>query len=182
MYPEPLNVPTTGLGTSAPTVGAIAITPLLAQVAHLWDVRRPFETHAEQWPQEERAKLVQSATMPPTTLLEIQSSHLPWKIEVRPMTPNIQVTVLDVLATIYAALRPQITRGEWDRFDTAGRQQTVAARSVRVQECDSARQADELYHHPRRIDSLGEFTLFAGLVPAPQQGPNSFKLKLKRRR
>lgn len=182
VYPEALNAPTTGLETGAPTVGTIAVNPLLAPLTLLWDVRRPFETLAEQWPQGERAKLGQSATMPPTTLLEIQSPHLPWRIEVRPMTQNLQVIVFDVLAAIHAALKPQITRGEWDRFDTAGKQQTVAARSARIQECDSARQADELYNHPRRIDSLGEFTLFAGLIPAPQQGPNCFKIKLKRRR
>jgi len=182
VYPGSSNAPTPRLGTDAPPVGVIEVNPLLAPAMGSWDVRRPFETQAAQWPQEERAKLGQNATMPPTTLLEIQSSHLPWKIEVRPKTPNLQITVLDVLVTIYAALKPEITRGEWNRFDTAGRQQTVAARNIRVQECGLALQADELYKHPRRVDSLGEFALFAGLIPTPRRGPNTLKLKLRRRR
>ena len=182
LYPEALNATTPGLGSDALPVGAIAVNPLLAPTVLSWDVRRPFVPYVEEWPQQEREKLSQHATMPPTALLEIQSLHLPWKVEVRPRMPNLHVTVLDVLAAIHAALKPQITRGEWDRFDLVGKRQTVAARNVRVQEYDPARQAEEMYEHPRRIDYLGESTLFAGLIPAPRRGPNTLKLKLGRRR
>jgi hypothetical protein len=96
--------------------------------------------------------------------------------------PNLHITVFDILATVYAALKPQITPGEWERFDTVRKRLTVAARDLRVQEYEPGRQADEMFNHPRRIDSLGELTRFAGLTPAPRRGPESFDLKLKRRR
>lgn len=191
VYPEPfqehLNAVTPGLETNTPSVGALVVNPLLAPANPLlasikWDIRLPFDTYVEQWPQAERAKLAQSATLPPAVLLELQSPHLPWKIEVRPRTPVLHITVFDVLATIHAALEARIAPGEWDQFDTVGKRVIVAARGLRVQEYDPARQADEMYNHPRRIDSLGEFTRFAGLVPAPQRGLNSLDLKLKRRR
>lgn len=182
VYPDPLplGAVTPSLGTNIPPVGALVVNPLLTLVA--WDLRRPFETHVEQWPPTERAKFKQSVTLQSRILLEIRSPRLPWKIEVRPRTPDIYVAVSEVLAAIHAALGSQITPGEWDRFDTAWKRSTVAARALRVQEYEPALQADEMYKHPRRIDSLGEFTQFAGLVPAPQRGPNCLDLKLKRRR
>lgn len=186
VYPEPfqapLNAVTPGLGINAPPVGAIIVNPLLAPVVLSWDVGRSFETLVEQWPQAELARLAQSATQPPQELIEIQSPHLPWKIEVRPRTPNVHVTVFDMLTTIYAALKLHITPDEWDQFNTVGKQDIVAARGLRVQEYDPVRQVDEMYDYPRRIDSLGELTRFAGLVPAPRRGPRSLDLKLKRRR
>lgn len=189
VYPEglPSNAVTPSLGTGIPPAGALVVNPLLTPVNPLlvpvvWDIRHPFDTHAEQWPPTERAKLKWSATLPPQILLEIRSPRLPWKIEVRPRTPDIHITVSEMLAAIHSALGSQITPGEWGQFDTAWKRSTVAARDLRVHEYDPARQADEMYKHPRRIDSLGEFTQFAGLVPAPQQGPNCLDLELNRRR
>lgn len=185
VYPEPFEMPTNavtpGLGTNAPPDGSLALNPLLVPAALLWDVGRPVETHAQHWPQAERDKLSQSATWPPVGRLGLQSPHLPWRIEALPRTPNIHVTVFDVLATIYVALRLQITPGEWDRFDTGEKSVIVGARGVRVRECDPDPQLDELYAHPRRIDTLGERTRFAGLILAPHRGPDSLDLELKRR-
>jgi len=185
LYPGPLEEALSAVtldpeGDARP-VAAIVLNPLLAPATISWeiDVSRPFE--AEHWPQAERDKLTQSATRPPDRQLDIQSPHLPWRIEVQARTPNLFVTVLDVLVAIQAALKLEITPEEWDLFGHARRCSTIATRGVRVENYyDSARRVDEMYRHPRRIDSLGEFTRFAGLVPAPGPSPTSFSLKLKR--
>ena len=185
VYPEPFETPsdaiTPGLGTNAPPVSSLVLNPLLAPATLLWDVGRPVETYAEHWPQAERDKLSQRATWPPVGRLGLQSPHLPWRIEVLPRTPNIHVTVFDVLATIYMALRLQITPGEWEQFHIVEKSSIVAARGVRVRECDPNRQVDDMFQHPRRIDTLGERTRFAGLILAPHRGPDSLDLELKRR-
>ena len=186
VYPEsleaPLNAVVPGLGTSNPLVGALALHPSLSPSILSWDVRRPFVSYAQQWPQAGRGPLSHSATRPPTTELDIQSPHLPWRIVVCPRTPNLQITVFDVLATVHETLLPEIALGEWDQFDTVWKRAIVAEKEARVQQCSSSRSTDEKFYHPRRIDALGEFTRFVGLVPAPQRGPHSFDLKLERRR
>ena len=186
VYPEPFETPTNtitpGLGTNVPQDGALILNPLLVAATISWDVRHPFRTCVEQWPQAERDRVAQSATLPPTRRLEFRSRYLPWGIEVLPGTSNLCVTVFDVLATIELALRPQITPEEWNTLNTAWKQMIVAARATRAQEYDPDRQANEMYKHPRRVDCLGEFTQFEGLVPAPRRSPDSLDLKLKRRR
>lgn len=180
VFPEPLEEP---LGAVALTVGTVTVHPILATPAPLsWDVKCPLGTLGAQWSREVRRQLGQSATSPPSTRLEIQSPHLPWRIEVRPKTPNIHVTVLDLLAAVQEALEPHIAPAEWARFSVARKDWTVATRSARVMEYDPGRRADGMYHHPRRIDSLGEFTQFGGLVLAPGRGPGCLDLKLERRR
>jgi len=124
--------------------------------------------------------LGQSATHPPEPQLEILSPHLPWRIEVRARATDIFVTVFDVLVAIRVTLKQEITREEWEQFGHGKKDSILAARSVRAQNYESARQVDEMYRHPRRIDALGEFTRFAGLVPAPGRSPTSFDLKFER--
>ena len=183
VYLEPLQTDavTPRFGRNAPTV-AISLNSLFAPSALLWDVRHPLETLEGRLPQDVRVKLGQNATQPPSARLEIRTPHLPWRIEVRPKTPNLCVTVLDVLVTIRGALKLQITPGEWARFSTIRKTLTLAERSSRVLEYDQGRRADGLYNHPLRMDSLGEFTQFGGLVRAPGRGPGSLDLKLERRR
>jgi hypothetical protein len=181
--PEPLsetpsNNATPRIGTNTPSVGALPINPLLAPATLPWDIRLPLESYLECCTQAQRAKLAESATQPPATRLELQSPQLPWRIEIRPRTPSLFVTVYDVLLTIQADLKLQITPEEWEQFEDAGKRLIVAARGARAQGCDPSKQVDELYNRPRRIDSLREFTRFAGLVPAPQRTSNSFDLKL----
>jgi hypothetical protein len=48
--------------------------------------------------------------------------------------------------------------------------------------CEPNRALDERYHHPRRVDTLGEVSGFAVLVPAPRRGPLHLNLEVARRR
>jgi hypothetical protein len=185
VYPEPFEISTNAVtshsGTNAPTVGSLALNPLLASAMLSWDVNCPLETLVGQLPQDVQHRMGQSATLPPSTRLGIQSPHLPWRIEIRPRTPNILITVLDVLATVQKALGHQITPGEWGRFTTARKTITVAGRSSRVLEYDPGHRVDGMYNHPLRIDLLGELTRFGGLVPAPGRGPRCLDLKFEPR-
>jgi len=183
VYPEPFEAPSNVMpntGTNAPPAGPLQVNPLLAPATISWDVRLPFKSHVERWTQAERAKLAESATIPPTGRLELQSPQLPWRISVRPSTPNVFVTVYDVLSTIQESLEPQITRQEWKLFNYTNKCMILTARGTRVKNYQPGCQADEFYNHPRRVDSLGEFTWFAGLTPAPRQG--SVDLGFRRRR
>ena len=179
----PSTAVTPHLGRNIPAVGALALIPLLAAatISWTWDVRFPVEVLEKHWVRAQQDVLEQSATRPPATLLHIRSPHLPWKVEIRPRTPNLFVTVYDVLSTIHGVLEPRITPQEWKRFEPIGKRVIVAERETRVRSYAPDRQVDEAFNHPRRIDSLGEFTRFAGLIPAPQRGPNEFDLKFKRR-
>ena len=165
-----------------PPAGALVHPLLAAPITPCWDLRIPIKAYVTQWTHTSRNQLADNATHPPTTRLELLSPHLPWRIEVRPRTPNIIVTVYDVLATVQAALRLEITPEEWAQFELTGKRLIVAARNSRIQEYDPGRQADEAFDRPRRIDSLGEFTRLVGLVPVPQRGPGSFDIQFERRR
>ena len=182
VYPEPLTPAvnaTPGMATNVPPLGAPVVHPLLIGRPTLtWDVRVPIQAHAAHWNQPELDKLAESATHPPTTELSLQSPHLPWEIRVRPKAPNVFVTVYDLLATIQAALKPEITLQEWARFGRAGKRSVVAAKRIRIRECGPDEQVEEEFRHPRRIDVLRNLTLFAGLVPTPHC---SFDLKFERR-
>ena len=184
VYPDPLDTTgdpiTSGLETPNPPTGSPALNPMLAPGALPWDVRRSFPTHARDWRQLEINKLAEPATSPPMARLEIRSPQLPWNIEVRPTIPNLYVTVYDVLATLNKALETQITKGEWGQFNDQRKYAILVARIHRVQQHDFSRGLDDLYRHPRRVDSLGERTQFAGLAPAPYRGSDSFDLKFVR--
>lgn len=174
---DPLIPP---LGTPTQPVGPYVVNALLAPATIPWDVRRSFQTHSDGWHQEELVKLSQSGTLPPIASMEIQSPGLPWMIKVHPKTPNTHITVFDVVAAIYATLKHRIARGEWELLGDQQKEVILMARNERVQGYDFSRAVDELYNHPRRVDALGEFTKFAGLVPTPQRGPNSFELRFDR--
>ena len=183
IYPEPFETPPNDAmpnqGTMTPPAGPLAVNPLLAPATLSWDVRHPLKYQMECWTLDQRTKLAESATLPPTGRLELQSPHLPWRIRIGPSTPSVFVTVYDVLSTIQEVLGSRIAREEWHLFEDASKLTILGARATRVQSYNPGYQADELYNHPRRVDSLGEFTQFAGLVPAPRLA--SLDLEFKRR-
>jgi len=184
VFPEPFeeapsqNVMSNG-GTNAPPAGALFVNPLLAPSTLSWDVRLPFNHHVEHWTQAQRAKLAESATLPPMTRLEIQSPQLPWRIRIRPGAPGLFVSVHDVLYTIQEVLDFQITWREWELFRDATKSLVLVAKDARIQSCHPGRRLDERFKHPRRIDSLGGSTRFAGLTPATRRARNSLDLEFR---
>lgn len=160
---------------------SLTLNPVLGPAALPWDVRRSFRTHVKDWHQREVAKLAKPATFPPAVRLEIQSPQLPWRVEVRPSSPNLHVTVYDVLAVLHRSLKTEITKVEWERLNDTRKHSVLVARGLRAQEYEFDRTLDEFYRHPRRVDFLGECIQFAGLVPAPYRGWDSFDLEFVRR-
>jgi len=183
VYPEPFETPSRSVtpngATNAPPAGPIVANPLLAPATLSWDLRIPLKSHVGRWTPAQRIRLTESATQPPTGRLELQSPQLPWRINIRPTTPGVFVTVYDVLFTIQESLGSRINWEEWEHFEDATKREILTARGARVHSYHSSCQADELFKRPRRVDCLGEFTWFAGLTPAPRQA--SLDLGFKRR-
>ncbi|KAF9787768.1 hypothetical protein BJ322DRAFT_577939 [Thelephora terrestris] len=171
LYPDPLpetprrSAVTPSLETRRPPAGSQPLnlnnTLIPAGAAHQWDVRRPFGSIVEDWSGTTTDRLAESATSPPTSRLELVSPQLPWTISVLPKIPNVFITVFDVPATIHASLRAEITPGEWGEFTEAQKKLTLHAKRHRIQECEPNRALDERYHHPRRVDTLGEVSELA---------------------
>ena len=167
--------------TQVQSTGPVALNSFLVPAFAGWDLRRSHKGYLRGWSQANLDQLASPATFPPTPWLEVRSPHLPWRIEVRPKTPGVFVTVFDVVATIQVALKTEITPVEWGRFGEATKHAVLTAKGNRVRLYDFGRTLDEAYRHPRRVDTLGEGTQFAGLVPAPHRGGQSFDLHLVRR-
>ena len=187
VHPEPFETPSktgaprSGTKASSTAVGAPLLHPLLTLATFPWDVRNPLQSCIHHWAQLERNQLGESATTPPTTWLDIRSPHIPWRIEIRPNTPNPFITVYDAMSAIQAALMPEICPEEWRQFESAGKHLVLTTRDARVRSCDPEQRLDEAFNHPRRIDSLGELTRFGGLTPTPRRTPNSFDVEFRRR-
>lgn len=185
-HPEPLKAQSSAavpsLGTSTQPAGSHSLNQVLMPAdAQRWDVRLPFGTYAQNWRRVATDRLAEPATFPSVAQLKIFSPQLPWAISVRPTTPGVFVSVFDVLAAVYASLRVGITQGEWERLSDAHKTLALRAKQDRILECEASRALDEGFHHPRRVDALGEVTRFAGLVPAPHRGPHAFNLEFVRR-
>jgi hypothetical protein len=180
LYPGPHETPG---GRFSPIGAELVLNPLLAwgMIQWEWDTRRSFQTYIRSFPQGDIQALALPATSPAAARLEIRSPQIPWRVEVRPQTPNLQITVFDVVAAVHIALRTQLTPAEWEQLGDGHKNAILAARNGRVRLHDFNRALDELYCHPRRVDTLGEATIFAGLVPAPHRSPYSFDLKFVRR-
>lgn len=186
-YPEPLDVTGDRIipssGASTPPAGSLALNPLLTPASLHWDVRHSLKTHVKDngWRQREVNRLAEPATFPPVARLEIRSPQLPWRVVVFPRTPNVFITVYDVLVTIYKTLKTRIAPGEWERFDDGRKYSILDSKNRRAQEYEFGRKLDECYDHPRRVDFLGECSQFVGLVPTPYRSSNSFDLEFVRR-
>jgi hypothetical protein len=92
----------------------------------------------------------------PTRHMRLLSKSFPWQIDI--MTPT-NVTCEDVWESLYAALQQPIVDSEWGFIikDAKQREAMEAAMKKRI-ESDS--NADK---RPKRIDYLGNVTLFKGL-------------------
>lgn len=161
-----------------PPVG-LQIHPLLASSSHAGLSQRPFVWDLRDLPSNivscelshdsaypiPAASLAIAAITPPTDHVEIHCMQLPWKLTVTPSQrfKNIHVTVGDVMSELYNVLRLQISQEE---FKTACRgnleyQKTIeAAYERRVTWSQSP--TEERSKGIRRIDVLGDCTIFAG--------------------
>ncbi|KAF9030216.1 hypothetical protein BDZ89DRAFT_679523 [Hymenopellis radicata] len=116
---------------------------------------------------------LEPAVTPPRATMILQSSRLPWKVHVEMPAMDLEVTVQDVVASLYSALRMPVTETEANFYGEAKARSIQAAFSRRVQNMGER----EKQRGPRRIDFLSRNTRFLGLVPT-ESDPNIWKICL----
>ncbi|KAI0695702.1 hypothetical protein BC835DRAFT_1272925 [Cytidiella melzeri] len=161
-----------------PSPSGILVNPLVASPSHAGASQRPFVWDLRDRPSEisshsaydpaypiPAASLSLAATTPPAHRLEIRCTYLPWKITVTPSQRfnNIYVTVGDIMSELYNCLRLQISQEEFNMAcggNPEYKHQIEAAYDRRVARSRSPR--EEKMKGIRRVDLLGDFTVFAG--------------------
>ncbi|KAJ7473164.1 hypothetical protein B0H11DRAFT_1658292, partial [Mycena galericulata] len=100
---------------------------------------------------------------PPQISLSIGTPHLPWSITVSASNGRY-VTILDVLITLYHALRTNVTAAEFNALGTQNRMRRVTAayehRYLRLEGHHGY--TEEKVHGVKRVDFLMGFTRFRG--------------------
>ncbi|KAI0089484.1 hypothetical protein BDY19DRAFT_942509 [Irpex rosettiformis] len=162
-----------------PSPAGLQVNPLIATGSHAGASQRPFVWDLRDRPSDiapqsssydsaypiPASSLALAATTPPAYRLEIRCTQLPWKFTVTPSQrfKNVCVTVGDVMSELYNALRLQISQEEYHMAcgrNPQYRQQVEASYERRVARSKSPR--EERAKGIRRIDLLGDYTLFAG--------------------
>lgn len=118
------------------------------------------------------------ATTPPIPSMVIRCSHLPWTITILP-TNTKYVTVRDVFDGIYRSLRHGVLEAEFQCLPSAEARYSVNnAYTRRYKRLDDL-QARELEKSKglKRVDFLGERTLFTGLS-STMEGPHVWFLSV----
>ncbi|KAF7343668.1 hypothetical protein MSAN_01946500 [Mycena sanguinolenta] len=114
------------------------------------------------------ARLLKPAVYPPRPTISLVTPHLPWTLAIPPGTNAKYVTVLDVLTSIYLALRVNVTAKEFAALHTAEMMQRVTAaytqRYRRLRSYD-AEYALEKAEGVKRVDFLMGYTKFCGIAP-----------------
>ncbi|KAI0088435.1 hypothetical protein BDY19DRAFT_950952 [Irpex rosettiformis] len=162
-----------------PSPAGLQVNPLIATASHAGASQRPFVWDLRNRPSDiapqsssydsaypiPASSLALAATTPPAYRLEIRCTQLPWKFTVTPSQrfKNVCVTVGDVMSELYNALRLQISQEEFHVAcggNPQYRQQVEASYERRVARSKSPR--EERAKGIRRIDLLGDYTLFSG--------------------
>jgi len=118
------------------------------------------------------------ATTPPIPSMVIRCPHLPWTITILP-TNTKYVTVRDVFDGIYRSLRLAVLEAEFQSLPSAEARYSVNnAYTRRYKRLDDPK-AHELEKSKglKRVDFLGERTLFTGLS-STMEGPHIWFLSV----
>lgn len=118
------------------------------------------------------------ATNPPMPSMVIRCSHLPWTITILP-TNTKYVTVRDVLDGIYRSLRHAVHEAEYHCLPSAEARYSV--NNAYIRRCkrldDPQAREFEKGKGVKRVDFLGERTLFTGLT-STTEGPHFWFLSV----
>ena len=118
------------------------------------------------------------ATTPPIPSMVIRCQHLPWAIIILP-TNTEYVTVRDVLDGIYRSLSHPVLEAEFLSLPSAEARYTVknayTRRCIRLDD-PQARELEQV-EGLKRVDFLGERTLFTGLS-STMEGPHVWFLSM----
>lgn len=163
------------------------ILSTLHQTPLAYDVSLPAATASITDPKLSLFAFSQAATEPALPYLEITHPRLPWKLVMQPsVSGSTMVTVADVLAGIYAALRTNVTASE---FQMAGSDPMDPGRSARITNAYQNRCARVPYGEARnkemkkglkRIDFLEGVNMFEGLANT-KYGPHVWSMKTSMR-
>jgi len=118
------------------------------------------------------------ATTPPVPSMVIRCPHLPWKITILP-TNTKHVTVRDVFDGIYRSLRLMALKAEFECLPSPEAKNKVnnayVGRYKRID--DSETRQHEKTKGLKRVDFLGEHTIFTGLS-STTEGPHVWLLSM----
>jgi len=121
--------------------------------------------------------LNEPATIPPVPSMVIRCLHLPWTITILP-TNTKHVTVRDVFDGIYRSLRLQALPAEFQCLSSVEAQHSVNNAFIRrYKRMDSEARQIEKSKGLKRVDFLGERTLFTGLS-STMEGPHVWLLSM----
>ena len=122
--------------------------------------------------------LSELATTPPMPSMVIRCPHLPWTITILP-TNTKYVTVRDVFDGIYRSLRHAVLEAEFQCLPSAEAKYSVNnAYTRRYKRLDDPQVRElEKSKGVKRVDFLGERTLFTGLS-STMEGPHVWFLSL----
>lgn len=118
------------------------------------------------------------ATTPPIPSMVIRCSHLPWTIKILP-TNTKYVTIRDVFDGIYLSLRHTVLEAEFRCLPSAEAIHSVKnAYTRRYKRLDDPQTREiEKSKGMKRVDFLGERTLFTGLS-STMEGPHVWFLSM----
>ncbi|KAJ7082625.1 hypothetical protein B0H15DRAFT_803086 [Mycena belliarum] len=141
---------------------ALSTTPVLD-----YDLTLPPTTLSANFPGLSSAGLLEPAVYPPHAALTLATSHLPWAVGVIPADARRGITVADVLAALYAALRANVTSAEFSALGTQRHMRRAVAAYRRRCERLRGRRAyeEEKAQGMKRVDFLMGCTKFCGIAP-----------------
>lgn len=159
-----------------PRASVVRLHPLLEDSSRpeiIYDVRNPPSTIGARTHTISPGELNEPATYPQMPSLTIIHKYLPWIIHItgsgysrsRRMS---YVTVWDVLKTVHASLRANVSQTEYDRAGRSGSYQERVRRAYEARYRsirDRSANKEEKMGGVRRVDFLVEYVRFIGLVP-----------------
>lgn len=120
--------------------------------------------------------LDEPVTYPHMSSIILFSDLLPWSNRVEAETPGGVVTIFDVLQTLHAALRTQISKTEWNSLSSHTQNSVSAAFYRRVGGIrDHSLKEEQFEKGVRKLDFLLGNTMLLGLAAIPDK-PGVFTL------
>jgi len=171
------RTPVSAAGFVLARVHPVLATTQPAPMLH-YDVSYPPSTITPNVPTVAPHVFNELATTPPVPSMVIRCPHLPWTITILP-TNTKHVTVRDVFDGIYRSLRLMALKAEFDCLPSPEAKHRVNNAYVRRYKRidDSETRQHEKAKGLKRVDFLGEHTIFTGLS-STMEGPHVWLLSM----
>lgn len=134
---------------------------------YIWDVRLPASKQF-QYRSESSNSLVliteeilqEPATSSKVKTMKIICNRYKWDIDVKRASGEDRILLKQVLDGIYESLHEPLTESEWDELSAGAKRNAHISRGVRLTHDETSFKVDG---RMRRVDVLGERTIFSGL-------------------